>query len=153
MCDGVWSSAVVPCVLYAAKSNEDVHGSLTTQLDDCRRGVADAGDREIVAEFCDEAVSAFKRSRGPGLAETLRETEALASEHGEAELWVQHSDRLARGDGRMARHLVEIALWALKANVAVRSVEDPDTFRDLLSETSVGRLEVVGDNAYFMIVK
>lgn len=64
---------VVPCVLYAAKSNEDVHGSLTTQLDDCRRGVADAGDRDIVAEFCDEAVSAFKRSRGPGLAETLRE--------------------------------------------------------------------------------
>jgi DNA invertase Pin-like site-specific DNA recombinase len=98
----------------------------------------DAGDREIVAEFFDEAVSAFKRSRGPGLAEALRETEALASEHGEAELWVQHGDRLARGDGRRARHLVEIALWALKADVTVRSVEDPDTFRDLLYAVITG---------------
>ena len=130
---------MVPCVLYAAKSNEDVHGSLATQADDCRRGVADAGNRRIVAEFSDEAVSAFKRSRGPGLTEALRETEALASEHGEAELWVQHSDRLARGDGRTARHLVEIALWALKANVAVRSIEDPDTFRDLLYAVVTGQ--------------
>jgi DNA invertase Pin-like site-specific DNA recombinase len=129
---------MVPCVLYMAKSNEDVHGSLLTQLDDCRRGVADAGDRVIVAELFDEAVSAFKRSRGPGLAEALREAEALAGEHGESELWVQHSDRLARGDGRTARHLVEIALWALKANVAVRSIEDPDTFRDLLYAVVTG---------------
>jgi hypothetical protein len=58
---------------------------------------------------------------GRASPEALREAEALASEHGEAELWVQHSDRLARGDGRTARHLVEISLWALKANVAVRS--------------------------------
>jgi DNA invertase Pin-like site-specific DNA recombinase len=131
---------VVPCVLYAAKSNEDVHGSLGTQVDDCRRGVADAGgERVIVAELFDEAVSGFKRSRGPGLAEALREAEALASEHGGSELWVQHSDRLARGDGRVARHLVEVALWALKANVAVRSIEDPDTFRDLLYAVVTGQ--------------
>jgi hypothetical protein len=44
---------------------------------------------------------------------------------------VQHSDRLARGDGRSARHLVEIALWALKVGVTLRCVEDLDTFRDL----------------------
>jgi hypothetical protein len=70
--------------LYAAKSNEDVHGSLATQVDDCRRGVADAGgDRVIVVELFDEAVSGFKRSRGPGLAEAIREAGALASEHGE----------------------------------------------------------------------
>src|SRR6185437_3931308 len=81
----------------------------------------------------------FKQSRGPKLAEALREAEALAGEHDGAELWVQHSDRLARGDGRTARHLVEIALWALKANVAVRSIQDPDTFRDLLYAVVTGQ--------------
>jgi hypothetical protein len=126
-------------VLYAAKSNEDAHGSLATQIDDCRRGIAKAGGRMIVVELFDEAVSGFKQSRGPGLAEALREAGALASEHGEAELWVQHSDRLARGDGRTARHLVEISLWALKADVAVRSIEDPDTFRDLLYAVVTGQ--------------
>jgi DNA invertase Pin-like site-specific DNA recombinase len=129
----------VPCVLYAAKSNEDVHGSIPTQLEDCRRGVAGAGGRIVVAELVDEAVSGFNRSRGPGLAEAMREAKALAGEHAGAELWVQHSDRLARGDGRTARHLVEVALWALKADVAVRSIEDPDTFRDLLRAVITGQ--------------
>src|SRR5204863_4077486 len=64
---------------------------------------------------------------------------ALAKEHRGAELWVQHSDRLARGDGRSARHLVEIALWALKAGVTVRTVEDVDTFRDLLYAVVTGQ--------------
>jgi hypothetical protein len=38
----------------------------------------------------------------------------------------------SRGDGRKARHLVEIALWAVKIDVAIKSVQDVDTFRDLL---------------------
>jgi DNA invertase Pin-like site-specific DNA recombinase len=63
----------------------------------------------------------------------------LAREHGTAELWAQHSDRLARGDGRSARHAVEIALWALKHDVRIRTVQDPDTFRDLLYAVVTGQ--------------
>jgi hypothetical protein len=51
----------------------------------------------------------------------------------------QHSDRIARGDGRSARHTVEIALWALKHDVRVRTLQDPDTFRDLLYAVVTGQ--------------
>ena len=51
----------------------------------------------------------------------------------------QHSDRLARGDGRVARHAVEIALWALKRDVRVRTIQDPDTFRDLIYAVVTGQ--------------
>lgn len=129
----------VPCILYAAKSSEDIKGSLITQLEDCRRAVMRLGERQIVAEYADEAASGFTQSRGPRLTAALAEAESLAFEHGTAELWVQHSDRLARGDGRTARHLVEIALWALKSNVVIHCVEDVDTFRDLLNAVVTGQ--------------
>jgi DNA invertase Pin-like site-specific DNA recombinase len=97
-----------------------------------------------VAEYSDEGGSGYEQSRGPSLTSAMREAEALASEHGSAELWVQHSDRLARGDGRSARHLVEVSLWAMKAGVAVRSVEDPNTFRDLLYAVLTGQRNYEG---------
>ncbi len=128
----------VPCVIYAAKSTEDLRGSLITQVEDCRRAINAEQDRDVVAEYADEAVSGFTRSRGPALTAALGQVEALGAEHGCAELWVQHSDRLARGDGRTARHVVEIALWAIKTGVAVRPVEDVDTFRDLLYAVVTG---------------
>jgi hypothetical protein len=111
-------------VIYSAKSSEDLRGSLVTQVEDCRETILLESGREIVGEYVHEAVSGFTRSRGPGLSRALAQAQALAGEHGGAELWVQHSDRLTRGDGRTARHLVKIALWALKAGVTVRTVED-----------------------------
>jgi hypothetical protein len=69
----------------------------------------------------------------------MQHVEDLAREHETAELWAQHSDRLARGDGRSARHAVEIALWALKRDVRVRTIQDPDTFRDLLYAVVTGQ--------------
>src|SRR6202035_53708 len=69
----------------------------------------------------------------------MRHAEELAKDGGVAELWALHSDRLARGDGRAARHAVEIALWALKQDVAVRTVQDPETFRDLLYAVVTGQ--------------
>jgi len=62
---------------------------------------------EVVAEFSDEAFSAYSGNRGPGLAQA-RATAAL---HAPAVLLVQHSDRLARGAGDApgaAEHLAEI---------------------------------------------
>jgi hypothetical protein len=93
----------------------------------------------IVGEYSDEACSAYNGDRGPGLTDAMRHTEQLAREHGTPELWAQHSDRLARGDGRTARHAVEIALWALKREVSVRTIQDPDTFRDLLYAVVTGQ--------------
>jgi hypothetical protein len=121
---------VIHCVLYAAKSTEDRRGSIPDQLRDCQEAVGSSEDRLIVDEYHDEACSAYHGDRGPELVDAMRHTEQLAAEHGTTELWAQHSDRLARGDGRTARHAVEIALWALKRNVRVRTIQDPDTFRD-----------------------
>jgi hypothetical protein len=97
------------------------------------------GDRCVIEAFKEEAVSAFSGNRGAALEDAMRVTASLAADHGAAELWVQHSDRLARGDGKNARHAVEIALWALKANVQIRPVQDPDTFRDLLYAVVTGQ--------------
>src|SRR3954452_15286790 len=58
----------------------------------------------------------------------MGEAEQLADEHREAALVVQHSDRLARGDGRRAKHLVAYALWAIENDVRILSVQDPPTF-------------------------
>jgi DNA invertase Pin-like site-specific DNA recombinase len=130
---------LIHCVLYAAKSTEDRRGSIPDQLRDCQAAAGSSDDRLIVDEYHDEACSAYHADRGPGLIDAMRHTEQLAAEHGTAELWAQHSDRLARGDGRTARHAVEIALWALKRDVRVRTIQDPDTFRDLLYAVVTGQ--------------
>ena len=129
----------IACIIYGAKSTEDIRGSLVTQLNDCREAIAREGGRAVVAEYRDEAVSAYRQNRGAGLDAAMRRAAALAEAGVSVELWVQHSDRLARGDGRAARHLVEVALWALKASVVVRCVEDRDTFRDLLYAVVTGQ--------------
>jgi DNA invertase Pin-like site-specific DNA recombinase len=131
--------SAVACVIYAAKSTEDRHGSIPEQLDECRTVIAGDSGRRLVAEYRDEAFSAYRRNRGPGLISAMQHAEDLAAESGSAELWAQHSDRLARGDGRSARHAVEIALWALKRDIAVRTIQDPDTFRDLLYAVVTGQ--------------
>jgi site-specific DNA recombinase len=129
----------IRCVIYAAKSTEDKRGSIRDQLEECRAVIEVDIDRRVVGEHTDEAFSAFTGNRGPGLVEAIRQVEELASGRGAVELWAQHSDRLARGDGRSARHAVEIALWALKRDVRVRTVQDPDTFRDLLYAVVTGQ--------------
>jgi hypothetical protein len=126
-------------VIYAAKSTEDLRGSLPDQLQECRAAIERAGARDVHAEYADEAVSAYTQDRGPELADAMQHVEDLAQEFGTAELWAQHSDRLARGDGKSARHVVEIGLWALKRDIAVRTVQDPDTFRDLLYAVVTGQ--------------
>ena len=55
---------------YAAKPRDDLRGSIPTQLADGRR-LADSEGSEVVAEFSDEAASAFKGNRGSGLVNVL----------------------------------------------------------------------------------
>ncbi len=119
-------------ILYAAKSTEDKRGSIPTQLEDCR-AFAEREGLSVAGEYQDESESAWSGDRGKGLA--------AAMDHADREgatLIVLHSDRLARGDGKQARHLVEIALWAIKANVSIRSIEDPSTFENLVMAVVMG---------------
>ncbi len=129
----------IPCVIYAAKSTEDKRGSIPDQLAECREAIEGDPRRHFVAEYKDEAFSAYRANRGPGLAEALQHAADLAEERRGAELWAQHSDRIARGDGLSARHTVEVALWALKHEVKIRTIQDPDTFRDLLYAVVTGQ--------------
>jgi DNA invertase Pin-like site-specific DNA recombinase len=129
----------IPCVIYAAKSTADLRGSIPGQVAECRAMIATHPGRTVAGEYTDEAFSAYSANRGPGLVEAMQHAEDLAEERGLAELWVQHSDRLARGDGHSARHTVEVALWALKRDVKIRSIHDPDTFRDLLYAVVTGQ--------------
>lgn len=129
---------VARAVAFAAKSTNDPNGSIPDQLADCRELAAREGLR-IEAEFSDEAKSAYSGDRGPELARAIATAERLAGQPGGCVLVVQHSDRLARGDGRRAKHLVEYALWAIKTSVTIRSVQDPQTFRDLLYAVVTGQ--------------
>jgi DNA invertase Pin-like site-specific DNA recombinase len=112
-------------VLYAAKSTLDPHGSIPEQLTDGRQ-LAAARGFDVVAEYQDEAASAYHGDRGPGLASALQECEQLSAQGSSCVLIVQHSDRLARGDAKQARHLIEVVLWAIKNDVQLLSCQDPE---------------------------
>ncbi len=127
-----------PAILYGAKSTADKNASIPTQLHEGRE-LAESDGCEVVAEFSDEGASAYTGDRGPGLARARAEAERLAVEHGECVFIIQHSDRIARGDGVQAAHLVEYALWAIKNNVKIRSIQDPQTFADLLYAVVTGQ--------------
>ena len=118
-------SGQVPAVIYAAKSTEDKHGSIPDQLAD-GRNLAVHKSLNLVAEFDDEAASAYHGDRGAGLAAAIALCERLSAEHGSSALIVQHSDRLARGDAKQARHLIEVVVWAIKHDVQLLSVQDPE---------------------------
>jgi DNA invertase Pin-like site-specific DNA recombinase len=127
-------------VIYAAKSTADPRGSIDTQVADCLAAV-EAGGRELIAEpFRDEAASASKGDRGPGLAAAIAAAKTSAAEHGEAELWVQHSDRLARGSGKKgeARHLAALYFECLAVGVRLRSVQDDHNLEDAIRAVLIG---------------
>jgi DNA invertase Pin-like site-specific DNA recombinase len=119
-------------ILYAAKSTEDIRGSIPGQLQD-GRDYAKAAGLGVVAEYSEEDVSAYKGNRGPELAAALEHVERIRGM-----LIVQHSDRLARGDGTQARHLVEIALWARRSGVSIHCIQDPSTFESLVLAAVMG---------------
>jgi len=67
----------IPCVIYAAKSTEDRRGSIPGQLEELRETIGQDERRRLVAEYTDEAFSAFKRDRGPGLLDATQHAEDL----------------------------------------------------------------------------
>jgi site-specific DNA recombinase len=123
----------VRAIAYGAKSTEDRHGSIPTQLEDCRR-MAEREGWQIAGEYADEAASAWSGDRGPELAAAMAHAERIAP----CVLCVQHSDRLARGDGRKARHLGRVYFWAIEVGVELRSVQDDSTFTNPLLAVAMG---------------
>jgi resolvase-like protein len=99
---------VKKAIVYAAKSTADPRGSIPTQLQD-GRAMAIREAWEIDGEYADESASVWSGDRGPQLAAAIAHAERFAP----CILVVQHSDRLARGDGLKARHLGELYFWAL----------------------------------------
>jgi DNA invertase Pin-like site-specific DNA recombinase len=124
-------------VLYAAKSTEDEHGSIPTQLADCREMVEREGWHSD-SEFHEEAASAYTGNRGPQLAAAITHAKSLAAERGTAILLAQHSDRFARGDGRTARHLGELYFELRRVGVEMRSVQDDSTFTNPMLAVAMG---------------
>lgn len=97
-------------VIYAAKSTEDKHGSIPTQLEDCG-DLAEREGWEVIGEFTDEAFSAYHGNRGPGLASAKALAVQTAMEHERCVLVAQDADRFARGSGDApgaADHLGEL---------------------------------------------
>jgi DNA invertase Pin-like site-specific DNA recombinase len=129
---------VVPCVIYAAKSTDDLRGSIASQIADCRAEINRAGSRSVIAVEHDDGASAYKRNRGPGLARAKDRAAAATAGHGRAELWVQHSDRLARGDGLTADHLAEVFFAMRRAGVRLRSVQDDTNLEDVIRVALIG---------------
>ncbi len=131
-------SGQVHAVVYAAKSTEDKHGSIPTQVADCE-AMAQREGWTIAATYSDEGKSAYHGSRGDGLVEARDHAERVAAEHGTCMLICQHTDRLARGDGVNAMHLVEHLLWAMKTGVRIRSVQDDRTGESILDAALTGQ--------------
>ena len=82
--------------------------------------------REIVAEFSEEDVSGYRKEPRTTTRSGDGSGKAAAAEHGQAELWVFHSARLARGSGHKdeARALGEVFYDLKRHGVTLRSVQD-----------------------------
>jgi hypothetical protein len=133
----------VPCVRYAAKSTKDPRGSIPTQHQHTQAAIELEGDGRFLYgdPQSDQNASAFKGNLGPGLAEAKRLALEAADKHGQAELWVQHSDRIARGAGdapEAADHLGEVFFWARRSNVRLRSAQDDSNLEDVIRAVLIG---------------
>jgi DNA invertase Pin-like site-specific DNA recombinase len=130
-------------ILYAAKSTEDKHGSIPTQLEDCYE-LAEREGWEVVGQFTDEGFSAYSGNRGPDLERAKALAARVAQERGGiCFLVAQHSDRLARGAGDKpgaADSLVEIWHAMRRQNVHLRSVQNDAMLSDPLLVAAASKL-------------
>src|SRR4051794_32347333 len=87
------TQATTPAVLYAAKSTQDRHASIPTQLDEAR-AMADEKGWTVVDAFSDEGFSAYSGNRGPGLEQAKASAARAAAEFGTTAMLVtQAHDR------------------------------------------------------------
>jgi hypothetical protein len=123
---------LISVVLYAAKSDADERDSIPSQTAEMRAEIEREGGRTMEGEHSDEAASAYSGSRGPGLTAAIEAAKQAAAEHGTAELWCFDPDRLARGDGRRARHLGGLYFELLADGVELRAVQGDADLRSAI---------------------
>jgi site-specific DNA recombinase len=125
-------STLIPCIIYAARSRADERSndekSTTSQTEEVQSAIHALGGREVVGEFEESGHSGFHAERGPELVAAVEAAKSAAlGFDGEAELWVFHSSRLARGDGTKGkRSLNKIHADLLYEDVQIRSVTDDE---------------------------
>jgi len=146
----------IPCVIYAAKSTQDVNRSIPEQVDDGRDMAAENGWRvcqrrkegRLIDHYSDEGFSAYSGNRGPELALAEAHAAAVAAATGRVCMLIaQNSDRFARGAGDKpgaAQSLVEIWHRTRRADVHMRTTEPED---DEMLETSEGAA-ILGKRAH-----
>jgi hypothetical protein len=78
-----------------------------------------AARQGVAGKYYDEAASAYRGSRGPGLRNAKAHASALAAEHGRP-FCSSSPSIVAWGDGRTAAHLVEYVLEGVKAGYGSR---------------------------------
>jgi DNA invertase Pin-like site-specific DNA recombinase len=120
----------IPVTRYAARSKtgDDTHGSADSQIKQIDAVLSPLGGRVLSGDPHKDYASGSKSNRGPALAHAIEEATTAAEHYGQAELWVFHSSRLARGTGKKgeARALGHL-LYELQARgVVVRSVSDDE---------------------------
>ncbi len=120
-------------VIYGVKSGPDDKEAVADQHRIIREAIND-DDRDLGA-YGEENASGFRQERGPQLEAAIRAAKQAAAEDGEAELWVWHSSRLARGDGTPGkRSITKLVSDLLYEGVTVRSALD-----DQMVKPMVGR--------------
>jgi DNA invertase Pin-like site-specific DNA recombinase len=133
---------MIPAVLYAAKSTQDRHESIPTQLEDCREMAAENG-WTVVREYSDEGFSAYSGNRGPNWQRAQEHAARAATEsQGICMLVAQAHDRFARGAGDAPgapESLGEVWHRTRRQNVHLRTVEDDEELRDEASVAAIGR--------------
>jgi len=117
-------------IRYVARSKAEEAGKDSTgdQLKRINERVAHEPGRFVYGEPHVDYASGSKGNRGPGLADAIKEAERAFAEHGIAEIWVWHTNRLGRGSGRFGEaRAIGALLYELRAKgIAARSVEDDE---------------------------
>ena len=118
-----------PAILYGAKSTQDRHRSLKTQMEDAR-DFAEQNGWKVIAEYQDEGFSAYSGNRGPNLKRAEDHAARAAVEAGAPCMLIsQAADRFARGSGDepgASDHLIEVWTRCRRKNIWLRTVEDDD---------------------------
>jgi DNA invertase Pin-like site-specific DNA recombinase len=129
------SNEELPVVVYGCKSSPDEKESIPDQHRLVLAAIEAEGGRRLIAEPFGEAnASGYRKERGPQLEAAIRSATDAAGDHGEAELWVFHSSRLARGDGRKGKRSIQLVVaQLLYDDVVVRSVADPEMVTPMLA--------------------
>lgn len=140
-----------PCVIYAAKSTQDKHKSIPTQVDDGRDMAAEEDwvilthvERgKVVDHWKDEGFSAYSGNRGPGLVGARQQAEEAAEAWGVPCVLVgQHTDRFARGAGDRpgaAQSLTEVWYGLRRSNVTLRTKQNDYACHDEVAIASASK--------------